>query len=38
MYLKAIKGGRMDDKLKHSIFYFLHRYYPENKNNLTNED
>lgn len=28
----------MEDKLKHSIFYFLHRYYPENRNNLTDED
>lgn len=28
----------MEDKLKHNIFYFLHRYYPENRDNLTDED
>lgn len=28
----------MDERLKHSIFYFLHRYYPENRDSLTIED
>lgn len=28
----------MDYKLKHSIFCFLHRYYPENRDSLTAED